>query len=211
MKLFREISKILCIDLGPQNSTEMVYDNITIICRPTWVRRVWFELLVTWLPQVFSLVVLSSWRFLYQMVSSERNFLQPVIKKESEPADWGATCMPPSQRDHEDQGKDTNGLASPCRHRFLLQTIMHATKIQSNCKCMGNFSPQCNCHWNNLPDKGLLENPSLVEMNISLLFPTPPHSGNTGQLLTVWGAKTGRMKSLSHSPIYVFAVSHRIF
>lgn len=141
MKLFREISKILCIDLGPQNSTEMVYDNITIICRPTWVRRVWFELLVSWLPHVFSLIILSSWRFLYQMVSSERNFLQPVIKKESEPADWGATCMPPSQQDYEDQGNDTDGLASPCRHRFLLQTIMHATKIQSTCKCMGNFSP----------------------------------------------------------------------
>ena len=121
MKLFREMSKILCIDLGPQNSTEMVYDNITIICRPTWVRRVWFELLVTWLPHVFSLIVLSSWRFLYQMVSSERNFLQPVIKKESEPADWGATCIPASQQDHEDQGKDTDGLASPCRHRFLRQ------------------------------------------------------------------------------------------
>ena len=80
------------------------------------------------------------------MVSSKKNFLQPVIKKEFEPADWGATSCPPVSRTKKTKESTQTDLASPCRHSLLLQTIMQATKIQSNSKCMGNIFPLYNCH-----------------------------------------------------------------
>ena len=80
------------------------------------------------------------------MMSSKKNFIQPVIKKELEPADWGATSCPPVSRTQKTKESTQMDLASACRHSFLLQAIMQATKIQSNSKCMGNIFPLCNCH-----------------------------------------------------------------
>ena len=80
------------------------------------------------------------------MVSSKNNFLQPVIKKEFEPADWGATCMPPSQKGQEDQREHTDGLGSTLQAQF--PSINHNARYKNAIKFQmyGQLFPQCNCH-----------------------------------------------------------------